>query len=105
MEHLLSSRGMIKTNINLCVGLIAYYSSKYSPLLILVLLCFATIATAEDLRKSLDTNMLTKDGLQMVSDFRFKGYVNDFMVSPRNPITLQSSHRMAGKEVVWNTLD
>lgn len=36
----------------------------------------------------------------IMADFRFKGYVNDFMVSPRNPIT----QNMAGKLVQPTTL-
>ncbi|XP_067949486.1 uncharacterized protein [Watersipora subatra] len=33
-----------------------------------------------------------------MADFRFKGYVNDFMVSPRNPITQQSFPHVAGAQ-------
>lgn len=32
---------------------------------------------------------LDQDDRVWLTDHRFKGYVNDFMVSPRNPITTQ----------------
>lgn len=52
-------------------------------------------ATNQELKRALNPQRATTDfGM---ADFRFKGYVNDFMVSPRNPITLQSSHQMAGE--------
>lgn len=50
-------------------------------------------ATAVDLKNSIAVSV--NDRIKM-GDHRFKGYVNDFMFSPRNPITMHSSNQMAG---------
>ena len=67
----------------------------YYYLLLLVIIIIIT-ATVEDLKKLAMANAVGPHPRYEVADFRFKGYVNDFMVSPRNPITLQSTLPVIG---------
>ena len=40
-----------------------------------------------------------------MADFRFKGYVNDFMVSPRNPITQSMTGKWTQKKTTNSFLN
>lgn len=50
------------------------------------------------------SNAINRHANVEMADFRFKGYVNDFMVSPRNPVTLQTSHQMASEYASSNPI-
>ena len=58
----------------------------FTPFAAIIMFYYPILATKQQIKNALNPSA-------SMADFRFKGYVNDFMVSPRNPIT----QSMAGK--------